>query len=217
MTNLRRLLVASLLMLTIAPWADARAADATTALDRFLDGLTTWRADFTQTVVDSRSRKLGDGKGRLLIARPGRFRWEMAPKEGSEGGQLLLADGRNLWFLDRDLEQVTVKPLGGALAQSPAMLLSGTGDVRAAFDVASDGRGEGLEWVRVRPKQTDGDFKQARLGFKANALERMELEDRLGQKTTLRFSAATRNAVVPADELKFVPPAGADVIGTPLQ
>jgi outer membrane lipoprotein-sorting protein len=45
----------------------------------------------------------------------------------------------------------------------------------------------------------------------------MELEDRLGQKTTLRFAGATRNAAVSPDELKFVPPAGADVIGTPLQ
>lgn len=211
----RHWLIAMVLAFALSPIV--RAADTATALDRFLDGLTSWRADFTQTVVDSRSRKLGEGKGRLLISRPGRFRWEMAPKQGADGGQLLLADGRNLWFLDRDLEQVTVKPLDSALAQSPAMLLSGSGDVRSAFDVAGDGRGDGLEWVRVRPKQSDGDFRQARLGFKGGALERMELEDRLGQKTTLRFSGATRNAAVSPDELRFVTPPGADVIGTPLQ
>jgi outer membrane lipoprotein carrier protein len=200
---------------TAMPVSAAEPAQQT-ALDRFLAGLTTWKAGFTQTVVDGRGRKLGDGRGLLLISRPGRFRWELSPGNGPEAGQLLVADGRNLWFYDRDLDQVTVKPVTEALSQSPAMLLSGSDDIRKAFDVRSEPRAQGLEWVAVTPRGAEGDFKVARLGFRGAELARMELQDRLGQRTTLEFLEAARNGPVAADELKFVPPAGADVIGTPL-
>lgn len=205
--------------LSVARAAVAAEPPRATALDRYLDGLTTWQADFTQTVVDGRSRKIGEGRGRLLISRPGKFRWELAPKGGPQGGQLLVADGRNLWFFDRDLDQVTVKPASEALSQSPAMLLSGTGDVRKAFDVKAEGTakesGRDVEWVAVTPRGAEGDFKVARLAFKGTDLTRMELQDRLGQRTTIEFSQPVRNGPIAPDELTFVPPAGVDVIGTP--
>ena len=56
---------------------------------------------------------------------PGKFRWESAPEGAEPGAQLLVADGRNLWFMDRDLQQATVRPLDQALPQSPALLLAG--------------------------------------------------------------------------------------------
>ncbi|MET0292704.1 MAG: outer membrane lipoprotein chaperone LolA, partial [Steroidobacteraceae bacterium] len=171
---------------------------------------------FTQTVVDGRGRKLGEGRGRLLISRPGKFRWELAPESGGEAGQVLVADGKNLWFYDKDLDQVTVKPVSDALSQSPAMLLSGTGDVRKAFDVQGDAKSQGLDWAVVKPRTAEGDFSSARLGFRGNDLQRMELHDRLGQKTTIEFRNVARNGALSADELRFVPPAGADVIGKPL-
>jgi outer membrane lipoprotein carrier protein len=215
MTARRALLLALGLALCLPGMAVAANAPDT-ALDRFLNGLTTWDAQFTQTVADGRGRSLGEGQGRLLISRPGRFRWELAPDTGPQAGQVLVADGRNLWFYDRDLEQVTVKPVTEALSQSPAMLLSGSGDVRKAFDVKADARAQGLDWVSVTPRGGEGDFRVARLGFRGVELVRMELQDRLGQRTTLDFVNARRNAAVVADELRFVPPAGADVIGTPL-
>lgn len=208
-----------LALLAFAAAAGTAEAPRSTALDRFLDGLTTWQADFAQTVVDGRSRRIGEGRGRLLISRPGKFRWELAPKDGPQAGQLLVADGRNLWFFDRDLDQVTVKPMTEALSQSPAMLLSGTGDVRNAFDVkAEDASKEGsrdADWVSVTPRGAEGDFKVARLAFRGTDLLRMELQDRLGQRTTIEFTRAVRNGPLAADELRFVPPPGVDVIGTP--
>ncbi len=193
----------------------AQAAD--TALDRFLSGLETWSASFSQSVTDARGKALAKGEGSLVIVRPGKFRWELKPQDQSQSGQLLVADGRNLWFLDRDLEQVTVKPQGAALSQTPAMLLSGSASVREAFEVSADGRSEGLDWVKAMPHQKDADFRVARFGFEGSDLRRMLLEDKLGQKVTLRFAAGNRNRPVDPSQVSFTPPAGADVIGTPLR
>ena len=43
----------------------------------------------------------------------------------------------------------------------------------------------------------------------------MVLKDKLGQTVRLDFSSSERNPPVAEAEVKFTPPAGADVIGTP--
>ena len=65
----------------------------------------------------------------FVILRPGRFRWELTPA-GAASPQLMVADGKNLWFYDRDLEQVSVKAAAAALTATPASLLSGDGEHR---------------------------------------------------------------------------------------
>ncbi len=190
-----------------------------TALDSYLAGLATLRVDFTQTLTDGRGRKVEAVAGSLIVQRPGRFRWEVRPaasKPGSPFTQLMVADGRNVWFFDRDLEQVTVRAANGALTATPAMLLSGTMDLRTAFELRAAPRNAGLDWVIVKPKRADAEFREARLGFATGELRRMDLLDKLGQTAIITFAAARRNAPVQAAELTFTPPAGVDVIGKPV-
>lgn len=187
-----------------------------TALDAYLSGLTTWSAQFTQSVQGAGGKQEGKGSGKLIIVRPGRLRWESSPEGSTDAAQLLIADGRNLWFLDRDLDQATVKPLKDALPQSPAMLLAGGADLHAAFSVQSNGKREGLEWVRVLPKDSKSDFREALFGFKGRELASLVIIDKLGQRSTLVFSAVQRNTPVAAAVTEFTLPKGVDLIGTPL-
>jgi outer membrane lipoprotein carrier protein len=191
-----------------------QAAEPTTALDRYLDGLHSLRVSFSQSITDAQGHETDRSSGEFLVLRPGRFRWEVRPSSGGSG-QLLIADGKNLWYYDRDLEQVTVKPMSAALSATPAMLLSGTGDVRTSFAINEDGKRDGLDWVRVAPRSAEADFRDALLGFSGNELRRMILQDKLGQTATLIFDRAERNASVSASEVGFSPPAGTDVIGVP--
>lgn len=191
---------------------------ATTALDRYLDGLVSWRADFAQTTVDGRGRRRPLQEGTLVVQRPGRFRWEIRAAGAGvmQPAQVMVADGRNLWFYDRDLEQVTVKPSGGALTATPAMLLAGTAPLRDAFAVSAAGRRDGLDWVRAVPRGVDAEFREARFGFAGLELRALEIDDRLGQRVTLAFRNGQRNPALPPGVLRFDPPAGADLIGKPL-
>ena len=135
----------------------------------------------------------------------------------ADSGQVLIADGRNVWFYDRDLQQVTVKPVDAALSATPIMLLSGGAEVRKAFEISDAGVKDGLSWLRVKPRAGDADFRQAVLGFADGELRQMILEDKLGQQATLVFSSSQRNAPVSPAEVSFSPPAGVDVIGKPQQ
>ena len=221
-----------------APQTQAGAqapSSAPTPLDRYLKNLKTLRVKFLQTIADPQGAEVGRSTGTLIVERPGKFRWDIhpqstgqsaaagqgaapAPASSADSGQLMVSDGRNLWYLDRDLQQVTVRPVTAALSATPAMLLSGTVDVREHFTETSIGARAGLDWVYVEPRSTEADFKSALFGFDGKGtLERMILEDKLGQVVTIIFQDVAVNVPVPAKELTFTPPAGADVIGTPAQ
>lgn len=225
-------LLAGLLTMSavLATTAASAAAQQATPLDAYLDNLKTLRASFLQTLADPHGREIDRAKGTLVVDRPGRFRWEVHPEpaadSGSGGnsggapasaGQLMVCDGKNLWFLDRDLEQVTVKPVDAALSATPAMLLSGTVDVRKNFKISAAGERMGLTWVLVEPQGAQADFRDALFGFDHGELKRMILEDKLDQTATIIFEKVERNGPVNPSEVSFTPPAGTDVIGKPQQ
>ena len=138
-----------------------------------------------------------------------------APAGAPGAGQLMVCDGVNLWFFDRDLQQVTVKPVDAALSATPAMLLSGAVEVRKSFAISDAGSRMGLDWVLVEPNGAQADFRSALLGFEHGDLKRMILEDKLDQTATIIFEKIERNGPVSPSEVSFTPPAGTDVIGTP--
>jgi outer membrane lipoprotein carrier protein len=221
-----------LALLAMVAWVPAAYA-AATPLDSYLDDMKTLRATFLQTLADAHGREIDRSSGTLIVSRPGKFSWEIHPQGSGAGagaaagpgavpggGQLMVADGRNLWFLDRDLQQVTVKPADAALSATPAMLLSGTVDVRKNFKITPAPKRDGLDWVMVEPQATEADFRRALLGFEGKeagppALKRMILEDKLGQTATVMFDHVERNGHVAPEEVSFTVPPGVDVIGTP--
>jgi outer membrane lipoprotein carrier protein len=208
-----------MLLLVLSLTAPLFAQGQGTPLDSYLEELKTLRATFLQTQADSHGQEIDRSTGTLIVQRPGKFRWEIHPQHAGNSshgaGQLMVADGRNVWWLDRDLDQVTVKPVDAALSATPYMLLSGTIDLRKSFAVTSAGQREGLAWVLVEPKSAEADFRSALFGFDRGALKRMILEDKLGQTENIIFERAERNGPVSPSEVSFTPPPGTDVIGKP--
>jgi outer membrane lipoprotein carrier protein len=211
--------VTALALLVLAAAARGESPQAPTPLDAYLQDLKTLRAEFLQTLSDAHGKESDRSTGTLIIARPGKFSWEIHPQSESGAstgaGQLMVCDGTNLWFLDRDLQQVTVKPVDAALTATPAMLLSGAVDLRKNFKISPAGERTGLTWVLVEPTGTEADFRSALFGFADGQLKRMILEDKLGQTATLMFQKAVRNGLVSPAEVSFTPPPNVDVIGTP--
>ena len=208
------LLAAAASAFTLCAFADS----GPTPLDKYLDNLKTLHTSFLQTLADGQGREIDRATGTLIVARPGKFSWDIHPQSGNTNkgaGQLMVSDGRNLWFYDRDLDQVTVKPVDAALSATPAMLLSGTVDVRKNFTLTPAGQRDGLDWVLVEPAGADADFKDALFGFANGDLKRMILEDKLGQTATIMFDHIERNVPVAPQDVSFTPPKGTDVIGTP--
>jgi chaperone LolA len=195
-----RALIALLLALLAGPLA---AADAD-ALDRFYTDTRTLAGRFTQTVRDGSGAVTEQSQGSFAIERPGRFRWDYeAPYE-----QTIVADGRELWVYEPDLDQVTVRPIDEQTADAPGLLLSGARFPRELFEVSAQNDG----WLLLTPRRKDGSLGSVRLKLAAGSVEALEIADGTGQTTRIEFTDTQRNVSVPADRFRFTPPPGVDVI-----
>ncbi|MCE3284227.1 MAG: hypothetical protein K0R70_483, partial [Steroidobacteraceae bacterium] len=183
---MKALLVSAAILLS--PVA-ASAADAVGRVDAYLDSLDALSAQFVQVVQDKAGEVTDRASGTLSIARPNRFRWDYREPYS----QTIVADGSKLWLYDPDLEQVTVRSLEQGLGATPAMLLSGSGDVGDAFTAGPVEQRQDRTWCRLLPKQPGSDFEKVSLAFdRKGELAAMELVDKLGQTTTIQFSAVKR-------------------------
>jgi outer membrane lipoprotein carrier protein len=199
-----------------ALWMAAAAhADGLGDLENFLRSARTARADFTQVVTpparEGQPARSKTSSGTFEFQRPDRFRFQYRkPFE-----QLIVADGSTLWMHDVDLNQVTARPQAQALGSTPVALLAGASDLQALrrdFTLGSAPDAGGLQWAEAVPKAREGTLRRVRIGFKDGALSVLEIEDSFGQRSVLSFTALQLNAPVDAQRLRFVPPAGADVV-----
>jgi outer membrane lipoprotein carrier protein len=197
--------------LALGALAAVRAhASAASDVERNLGGLSSWSADFAQTIEDGQGKVLRSASGKFYLQRPGKFRWDYV--EPSQ--QLVLGDGKEIWFYDKDLQQANVRSMDATLASTPAVLLSGTGSIAEQFDIKALPDEGGLHWYQLAPKHPDTDFQLVRIGFdKDGELASMFLADKLNQITQLTFTHPVKNPKLIPDLFTFSPPPGVDVIG----
>jgi outer membrane lipoprotein carrier protein len=182
-------------------------ADALDTLREFAREVKSGKASFTQTVTSPDGAKKKTASGQFEFLRPNRFRFSYAkPYE-----QLIVADGQKVWLHDLDLNQVTVRAMSQAIGATPAALLAGTA-LEKDFELKAQGLRDGLDWVQATPRVKDNSVQVMRVGFRGKDLAAMEFVDAFGQKSLLQFSNVQANAQVPADDFRFSPPKGADVI-----
>ncbi|SAK75537.1 outer-membrane lipoprotein carrier protein [Caballeronia catudaia] len=195
-------------------------ASGTEQLKAFVSQVRAARGDFTQQEIKAPGKtnsgatsnavptKGATSSGTFMFARPGKFIWSYQKPYS----QVLQADGDKLYVYDKDLNQVTVRTLGGVLGASPAAILFGSNDLDKNFTLRDAGEKGGIDWLELTPKSKDTQFETVGIGFKDGNLQAMELHDVFGNVTLLTFSNIQKNPPIKSDTFKFTVPKGADVI-----
>ena len=217
MMQRRSLLGASAsMLLTMAGPARANGLDA---LERFVRGVSSGRAEFTQVVTapsrDGQPGRVRTSRGSFAFSRPNRFRFVY----GKPFEQTIVADGQTLWMHDVDLNQVSARKQAQVLGSTPAALIAAAPDlavVQAEYDLQGQPDKDGLQWVLATPKSRDGQLRSVRVGFRGDSatptLAALDMLDNFGQRSELRFDKVEVNPTLPDALFQFKPPAGADVI-----
>lgn len=202
MFNLKLLIIVVLCCFTQAH------AEQKNVLDRFLNDLNTFSAEFEQSLVDATGEVLETSKGTVYLNYPGQFHWQYTQPYA----QRLITDGTDLWVYDEDLAQVTIKEIKNELDNTPAAILSGSDDFYTHFDLINKGSEEDIQLIELAPKDAENQFHSIRLGFAENKLVLMVMFDKLGQITKVKFDQAQRNTSLDENLFTFTPPEGVDVI-----
>ena len=197
--NQYRLIFFGLLLLT------STQVLASEKLSELLSHMQTSRADFTQTIMNSRGQILQQVSGKMSIQRPGHFRWEVT----RPNRQLLIADGQHIWFYDIDLQQITIQKQKSIHTDSPAALLSESPKnltqlfiIHPLMDV---------QGFTLFPKNKNALFQSITLIFQKNRLREMRLTDKLDQQTVINFSQVEINPYLPTKTFHFFMPKNKDI------
>lgn len=186
------------------------SASALEQFKAFVANTKTAKGEFFQQqvkMVDGSPKVGKSSSGSFMFARPGKFIWSyLKPYE-----QSLQTDGDKLYIYDKDLNQVTIKAVAGALGASPAAILFGSGELEKNFNLKEVGEKQGLEWLEATPKTKDTQFEHIGIGMKDGLPLAMELRDSFGQISLVTLKAVEKNPTLKSDQFKFNLPAGADV------
>ncbi len=201
---MRTLLIVLFSLVGQMSWA---AETPVTQLEAFLKASTTLIADFKQVAISEQGNPAETSYGVFYLQRPGKFHWQyQKPFQ-----QQVIANGGKVWFYDAELEQVTIKKLDKSLGSTPALLLSGEISLRDNFTLEQQGEDDGMNWVRLIPKNTENGFKYIMIGLAKGTIAGMEMSDNFGQLTRIYFSKVRTNTPIAADMFKFEAPKGVDV------
>ncbi|HVM23301.1 MAG TPA: outer-membrane lipoprotein carrier protein LolA [Sphingomicrobium sp.] len=194
-SSFARALVPAIAVAIAAPGAAAQSPDLA-RLKAHISQVQTMTADFTQT--DARGRS---ASGKLQMKRPGRVRFEY-----SSGDLLLVANGRNLTFIDYQVGQKSSWPLN----KTPlGALLSGSPDFDGKAEILPS---ESPRVVVARARNTS-QYGQLTLAFLRNASAPGGLElygwtaiDPQKRRTTVRLTNVRYNGPVSDGAFTFREP-----------
>ena len=195
-------------------------ADSLDSLAQFLKQTRSMRADFVQVVAapakEGRPSKPKTSSGSFAFVRPSVFRFDY----NKPCVQNIVADGKNLWLFDADLNQVTVRNQAQALGSTPASLIASANDLASLgkeFELQAAPSEAGVDWVVAKPKMKDSSLQQVRIGLRSEdgqmVLAHLDIVDAFGTRSQMRFDKVDVNpSQLTASQFNFVPPKGADVV-----
>ncbi|WP_260259399.1 outer membrane lipoprotein chaperone LolA [Vibrio intestinalis] len=191
---------ALLLLLAASFTASAAPKDELNQRLQMRDGFS---ADFSQTVTSPDGDVISEGEGKVEIARPSLFRWTtLSPDEN-----VLVSDGKTLWYYSPFIEQVSIYWQEQATAQTPFVLLTRNKPSDwDAYHVVQKG-----DVFTLTPTAVDSNQGQFKVEIDAKgAVQGFSVIEQDGQKSEFKFNKITL-ATPKADRFSFTIPDGVEV------
>ncbi|RJX69972.1 outer membrane lipoprotein chaperone LolA [Vibrio sinensis] len=160
-------------------------------------------ADFSQEVTSPEGDVVMEGEGSVDIARPSLFRWTTTTPDEN----VLVSDGKSLWYYSPFIEQVSIYWQEQATAQTPFVLLTRN---RASdwdnYNVTQKG-----DVFTLTPTAVDSNQGQFKLEINAKgAVQGFSVIEQDGQTSAFSFNNITL-AKPNADRFTFTIPKGVEV------
>ena len=198
--------------------ADQTAPELAAALQRKIDGIRDFAADFTHTYEGGVLRKQITERGRLLVKKPGKMRWDYTAPERKQ----FVSDGAKMYsYLPEDKQVIVSDVPPDDQAGTPTLFLAGKGSLTRDFtpslvDVPA-GMAPGSRALKLVPKsrQSDYDWLMLVLDPSTLAIRGLVTVDGQGGKSSFSFTNLQENVGLADKDFAFKIPRGVDVIRAP--
>lgn len=190
------------------------AKAAAPEVEKALDTMTTYEAEFTQVVKEAQGFREEKSSGKVWVQRPGKFNWRY-----DKGPQKMdiVADGVNLWIYQPALAQVMVYAMSEIEKDLPISWLASSQPIANRYNTRKlEDRGDGLTWFDLQNKK-GGTQEVAfiELALQGDVMKEVVITGSDGKETRVSFKAAKRNVLINASQFEYRPAPNIDIIGTP--
>lgn len=183
----------------------------------FYDRTTDFSADFVQV---SRNPLYGEERrnGRVMFSKPGRMRWNYAPRNGVRNGDIIVSDGATLWAYQAEEAQALQQPMGQSQLPTAITFLAGTGRITDSFTFrlldANQFRFPNGYVLELRPTTPQPTYERIvfyvdRASFQ---VVRTAIIDAQGNQNRFDFSNPQVNLNIPLATFRWSPPAGTSIV-----
>lgn len=126
---------------------------------------------------------------------------------------ILVSDGERYMDYDVEVEQATIATLDEVTFYPPTLLTGGEAAVDKAFKVLESFSADGLEWVKLEPRERNAEVAEIAVGFADNVPRRIEVKSAANELVRLDLSSLAVNERIPDRQFEPKPPPGVAVIG----
>jgi outer membrane lipoprotein carrier protein len=190
--------------------ADSIAKDLQAKYDRVSD----FSADFVHTYRGGVLKQQATERGRLLVKKPGKMRWEYTAPEK----KLFVSDGRKIYsYIPQDRQVIVSTMPQDDQAPTPALFLTGKGNITRDFTVAYDkvaDAPQGSVALKLTPKKREPEYESLTLVVdpKSLGLRMLITIDTQGGRSAFSFSNLKENVGLPDNQFVFQMPRNVDVV-----
>jgi outer membrane lipoprotein carrier protein len=193
-----------------AATADAVARELQAKYDRVAD----FSADFVHSYRGGVLKQQATERGRLLVKKPGKMRWEYTAPER----KLFVSDGRKIYsYIPQDKQVVVSTMPQDAEAPTPALFLTGKGnltrDFTVVFDTVADAPA-GSVALKLTPRRREPEYESLTLVVEQKSMRLLMLitVDAQGGRSAFTFSNLKENIGVADNQFVFQMPRNVDVV-----
>ena len=208
----------AVLLLGTARAADPTAQELAQALQRKYDAIRDFSADFVHTYQGGVLKRRLTERGRVLIKKPGRMRWDYTEPEKKQ----FVSDGTKVYFYIPADKQVIVSPVpADAEATTPALFLTGKGRLTTDFTPSAidlpAGMPAGSRALKLLPKSAQPDYDWLVLAVDPATLviRGLMTVDSQGGTSTFSFTNMKENIGLADTQFAFKIPRGVDIVDNP--
>jgi outer membrane lipoprotein carrier protein len=213
--SLRFCAIGLIILVTVSIGAQSPAPD-TIARDvqRKYDRVTDFSADFVHSYRGGVLKQQATERGTLLVKKPGKMRWEYTAPEK----KLFVSDGHKIYsYIPQDRQVIVGTMPRDEHAPTPALFLTGKGDITRDFNAAFDNVAEaqpGSLVLKLTPKRREPEYESLTLVLDPSTLTlRMLITvDAQGGRSAFAFSNLKENVGVADNQFVFKMPRNVDVV-----
>ena len=198
--------------------ADQTAPELASALQRKYDGIKDFSADFTHVYEGGVLRKKITERGRLLVKKPGKMRWDYTAPEPKQ----FVSDGSKMYsYIPQDKQVIVVTVPPEDEATTPTLFLAGKGNLTRDFTPSivetPAGAPAGSRALKLVPKtrQRDYDWLTLIVDPATLSIRGLVTVDGQGGTSSFSFTNMKENVGLSDKEFAFKIPRGVDVVTAP--